>query len=163
MTGKEDIVHERAEHSARADGAGITVFRGMVVFLPAPLLSLADYEAVGSVESISLDFFSSSPANSERLAGGRGGRQRVPLVAAGGGEIIRTDANSSSASLPAAPLGACRLGVHSTRRAAAVPPSARLRQKTGNPGPRTPAQISQYAAPPIRYGQPAETVACLPG
>src|SRR5262245_51740232 len=28
------------------------------------------------------------------------------------------------------------------------------------PGPRTPAQLSQYAASPLRYGQPSGTVAC---
>jgi len=37
-------------------------------------------------------------------------------------------------------------------------------RKTGGVhGPMAPAQISQYAASPIRYGQPPETVACLLG
>jgi hypothetical protein len=42
-------------------------------------------------------------------------------------------------------------------------PGACLRQKAGRQGPRTPAQISQYAASPIRYGQPPQTAARLHG
>ena len=59
--------------------------------------------------------------------------------------------------------GRVAFGMHSTMRAAALLPGARLRQKTGNQGPMTPAQISQYAASPIRYGQPPGTVASLLG
>jgi len=74
-----------------------------------------------------------------------------------------TDVAKSSARMPDRPPPSGRLGVQSTMRAAALLPGACLRPKSGRQGPMTPAQISQYAAPPIRYGQPPQTVACLPG
>ena len=61
---------------------------------------------------------------------------------------------------PRSSAAACRLGLHSTMRAAALLPGARPLGTGRCSGPMTPAQLSQYATSPIRYGHPPETVAC---
>jgi hypothetical protein len=81
-----------------------------------------------------------------------------PLVAAGGGDIFSTDADLPAASVPAAPPGRSPWGALDYASCGVAAGAAF--HKAGNPGPKTPAQISQYAASPIRYGQPPETVAC---
>ena len=81
-----------------------------------------------------------------------------PLVAARMLRNLDTDVR------PFAPAETCRLGVQSTMRAAALLPTLApnpllWERAGGRVGPMTPAQLSQYAASPIRYGQPPGIVA----
>ena len=65
-------------------------------------------------------------------------------------------------SLPAEPLpNRVALGCNrlcELRRCCRAP--GLLQEKADAEGPKAPAQLSQYAASPIRYGHPPETVAC---
>ena len=122
------------------------------------------YEAVGT-SSLSSDFSQSVAhvlsSRQQREASGVQGAAMSLLVAARCGEIFNTEVGRVCCRTVA--TESCRLGLHSTMRAAALLPGTPTvsDQESGQrPGPMTPAQISQYAAPPIRYGQPQGTVAC---
>ena len=101
--------------------------------------------------------------NRERLAGVQGAAMS-PLVAARRQRNLGMDAYAMpSWQRSVLTAGAGRLGLHSTRRAAALLPGIRAVSSAEDApdaqGPRTPASLSQYAASPLRYGQPVETVA----
>src|SRR5947209_8369250 len=93
------------------------------------------------------------PGNRERLAGVQGAAMS-PLVEAG---CFETPARMPAfRSPPADAMGAFD---YASCGAAARYPG--LSFKTGGcTGPVAPAQLSKYAASPIRYGQPPGTVAC---